>query len=111
MRSRATTIQTEARLPWPIKSEVNMGFWSKFGRAALNIGTQVGIPALETFVPASAPIVYRIKAAIDHHGQPFALEELIAGILREVQPLANFSPEQLPYVAAAVRVALESQQK
>jgi hypothetical protein len=86
-----------------------MGFnWGKFGKALLKIGTTVGIPALETFVPQAAPIVAKIKAAIDHHGQPFSVNELIAVALPEVQPYAKFTVEQLPYVAALVELALET---
>jgi hypothetical protein len=77
----------------------------------MRVGTQVGIPALETFVPLSRPIVGQIKKAVDHHGQPFSVEELIAATLPEVQPYARFTPEQLPYVAALIQVALDTVRK
>jgi len=89
-----------------------MGFnWGKFGRILLKVGTQVGIPALETFVPLSKPIVAQIKKATDKHGSQFSIEELIAITLPEVQPYARFTPEQLPYVAALIQVALDSVRK
>lgn len=88
-----------------------MGFWSKFGKVMLNVGTKVGIPALETFVPAATPIVEQIKKATDHHGQAFSVNELIAAALPEVQPYAKFTAEQLPYVAALIQIALETAKK
>ena len=88
-----------------------MGFWSKFGKILLNVGTQVGIPALETFIPASRPIVEQIKKATDKHGKTFTIEELVSVILPEVQPYAKFTPEQLPYIAAIIQIALEATKK
>lgn len=85
--------------------------WGKFFRSAGKVAAKVGLPALETFVPASRPIVEQVKRVVDTHGKQFSPEEFLRAVLPELQPLARFAPEQIPFVLAIVEMALESEKK
>jgi hypothetical protein len=89
-----------------------MGFWDVFkkvGVTAGKIGLQVGVPALETFVPLSKPVIARIQEAISHSGEAFDAETFLKTALpialAEVKNVPQFSPDQIAIIHALVEAA------
>lgn len=86
-------------------------FFKKFGKGAAEVGIRVGIPALETFMPASRPVVGIILDATEHHGEKFNAELFLASALPAVQKQAQFTDLQMVYVAALVQAAVAAASK
>jgi hypothetical protein len=88
-----------------------MSWWKRVLITAGKIGLQVGLPALETFVPASRPIVERVIEATKHHDEKFDARSFIKAALpivaEEVKDVPPFSPEQLTIISALIQAALE----
>jgi hypothetical protein len=88
-----------------------MGFFNflkGFGKGAARVGVVVGIPALETFLPQSKPIVELIKQAVSHHNEDFSVESFLKTALPVVQEEAKFSDAQMPFIAGLITAAVES---
>jgi hypothetical protein len=89
-----------------------MGFWNVFkkvGVTAGKIGLQVGIPALETFVPLSKPVIDKIQEAISHSGEAFDAKTFLKSALpiamAEVRNTPQFSTEQITVIHAIIEAA------
>jgi hypothetical protein len=89
-----------------------MGFWQvlkRIGTTAGKVGLEVGIPALETYVPLSKPILDRLKQALQHSGEHFDAQSFIKAALpiamSEVQAVPNFTPAQITVIHAIVDAA------